>query len=246
MKLLQKEYFFCVALTGVPVKTADDWLKYIDQQMRGDQSKSEVTMTIKTDNWERVLELQTDIQGKDLALTFINSPAKEKGIGTLRIGNNMWNYFPKLKRKVAVSPSMLLSSWMGSDFTNDDLLKASSMNEDYDHVFEKDEKIDNQIYKVINNTAKSDTKVMWPRIVTLASKDDCLPRFHRYYDKNNELIRTLALSEVKTFDGHKVPTRWEVINHKNKDRKTIMTYRKMSFKTQFSANHFTVKNLTGF
>lgn len=241
---LPKEWAFCVLVGGAPVKTADHWLKYMEEQMRGDQSKAEVTMTIKAPTWERVLEINTDVKGKDQALTFIKAPAKEKGIGTLRLSNNMWNYFPKLKRKVTVSPSMLLGSWMGSDFTNDDLLKASSMYEDYSHSFKPDEKIGKATYKVIDNLAKSDAKVIWPRIVTLADKKDCLPRYHRYYDKKGELIRTLSLSEIKTFDGHKVPTFWEMVPHKEQGRKTVMKYQKLSFKVNFPKNHFTMQNLT--
>src|SRR5690606_35922872 len=120
---------------------------------------------------------------------------------TLRIDKNMWNYFPKLKRKVAVSSSMLLASWMGSDFTNDDVLKASSMSDDYDHKFG----IDTKEYKVIENHAKLNSKAMWPKIITYSSKEDCLPRKYEYYNKDNELKRVLTFSDIKVFDGHKFP-----------------------------------------
>ncbi len=241
---MRKELFACVLIGGAPVKSADHWLQYMEQQMRGDQSRSELSMKITTPTWQRELEIRTDVKGKDDALTFIDAPAKEKGIGTLRLGNNMWNYFPKLKRKVTVSPSMLLASWMGSDFTNDDLLKASSMYEDYTHTFKPDEKIGKMTYKVIDNIAKSDSKVIWPRILTLADKKDCLPRYHRYYDKKGTLIRTLALSDVKVFDGHKVPSHWEMTPHKEQGRKTILVYKKLAFKVKFSKDHFTMKKLT--
>lgn len=241
---IKKEFFFCVAVGGAPVKTADQWLKYMDDQMRGDKSRAQLIMKITSPTWERELNINTDVQGKDEALTFITAPAKEKGIGTLRLGSRMWNYFPKIKKTVTVSPSMLLGSWMGSDFTNDDLLKASSMSEDYNHTFKSDEKVGTVAYKVIENTAKSDAKVIWPKIVTLADKKDCLPRFHRYYDKKGELIRTLALSKVKTFDGHKVPTFWEMTPHKEKGRKTVMEYKSLTFKVNFNKDHFSMKKLT--
>src|SRR5690606_29953568 len=125
-KLLRKDFVLCVAL-GANVNNADEWLKYAEKQMRGDRSRANMVMTIQTPNWTRTLEIESDVEGKKQALSTIKSPAKERGIRTLRIENNMWNYFPKLKRKVAVSSSMLLASWMGSDFTNDDILKASSM-----------------------------------------------------------------------------------------------------------------------
>jgi len=239
-KIFPKNLFFCVAL-GANINNADEWLKYADKEMRGDRSHSEMVMTITTPNWTRTLEIESDSEGKKQALSTITSPAKEKGIRTLRIENNMWNYFPKLKRKVAVSSSMLLSSWMGSDFTNDDILKASSMSEDYDHKFLPDEKE----YKVIENTAKSTSKVMWPKIVTYSSKEDCLPRTYKYYDKENTLKRTLTLDNIKNFDGHKFLSHWEMTPEDDASKKTVIDYKDAKFNLKFESNHFTHSKLTG-
>jgi hypothetical protein len=240
--IFRKDFVFCVAL-GVNVNNADEWLKYAENEMRGDRSRAEMIMTIKTPNWSRTLEIESDVEGKKQALSTIKSPAKEKGIRTLRIENNMWNYFPKLKRKVAVSSSMLLASWMGSDFTNDDVLKASSMSEDYSHKFGDDEVIQGESYKVIENFAKTNSKVMWPKIVTFASKKDCLPRVYRYYDKEGTLRRTLTFSDIKTFDNHKVPTHWEMVPANDQTKKTIIDYKEIDFDIKFPTNHFSQKTL---
>jgi hypothetical protein len=243
--LFRKDILFCVAL-GANANNANEWAKFAEQQMRGDRSQAEITMRIETPNWSRTLEIESDVEGKNLALSTIKSPAKEKGIRTLRIENNMWNYFPKLKRKVAVSSSMLLASWMGSDFTNDDILKASSMAEDYQHSFLPNQKKNGTEYRVIENKAKSTAKVMWPKIITYASKEDCLPREYHYFDKENKLKRVLTLDQVKTFDGHKLPTHWEMKPVDDNKKKTTIIYNKMKFKTSFKAGHFTHKNLTDF
>ncbi len=238
-----RELFFCAAL-GVNANNADEWWKYSDEQMRGDRSRGLMTMTIKTQNWDRTLEIESDVNGNREALSTILSPAKEKGIRTLRIENNMWNYFPKLKRKVAVSSSMLLSSWMGSNFTNDDILKASSMSSDYSHSFLPEETFNGESMKVINNLARSGSKVMWPKIVTLASKKDCLPRVNRYYDKENNLRRVLTFSEIKTFNGHKVPTVWKMKPTDDEGKETTLTYKHIDFKINFLPGHFSQKTLT--
>ena len=243
--IFRKDIFFCIAL-GANANNAEEWSKFAEQQMRGDRSHSVISMTIQTPNWTRTLDIESDVEGKKLALSTITSPAKEKGIRTLRIDNNMWNYFPKLKRKVAVSSSMLLASWMGSDFTNDDILKASSMAEDYEHTFLPDENVGNNKYRVIENKAKSDAKVMWPKIITYASKVDCLPRQYNYFDKQNKLKRILFLDDVKTFDGHKLPTTWVMQPQDDKNKKTTFIYKDISFKTKFKASHFTQKNLTDY
>ena len=244
-QLFRKDIVFCIAL-GANANNAQEWSKFAEKQMRGDHSHAEISMTIQTPNWNRTLDIESDVEGKKLALSTITAPAKEKGIRTLRIENNMWNYFPKLKRKVAVSSSMLLASWMGSDFTNDDILKASSMADDYEHKFLPNEKKDGTEYRVIENKAKSDAKVMWPKIVTYASKVDCLPRQYHYFDKNNELKRVLYLSDIKTFDDHKMPTTWVMQPQDDKSKKTTISYKNVKFKTSFKANHFTQKNLTDY
>jgi hypothetical protein len=243
--LFRKDILFCMAL-GANANNANEWAKFAEQQMRGDRSQAEITMRIETPNWSRTLEIESDVEGKNLALSTIKSPAKEKGIRTLRIENNMWNYFPKLKRKVAVSSSMLLASWMGSDFTNDDILKASSMAEDYQHSFLPNQKKNGTEYRVIENKAKSTAKVMWPKIITYASKEDCLPREYHYFDKENKLKRVLTMDQVKSFDGHKLPTHWEMKPVDDNKKKTTIIYTKMKFKTSFKPGHFTHKNLTDF
>lgn len=242
-QFLRKDLVFCVAL-GANVNSADEWLKYADKEMRGDRSRSEMEMTIQNPNFTRTLGIESDVEGRDKALSTIVAPAKEKGIRTLRLENNMWQYYPKLKRKIAISSSMMLASWMGSDFTNDDILKASSMSVDYNHKFLDDEKVDGTEYKVIENTAKSDSKVMWPKIVTYSSKEDCLPRIYRYYDKENKLRRTLTLDNLKTFDGHKFLTHWEMKPEDDKSKKTVLDYKNVKFDIKFSPSHFTQRNLT--
>jgi outer membrane lipoprotein-sorting protein len=238
-----KNVVFCAAI-GVNANNPDAWIKYVDKEVRGERSRADIVMEIKTPNWSRTLELESDVEGKKEALSTIKSPAKEKGIRTLRVESRLWNYFPKLKRTVSVSSSMLLSSWMGSDFTNDDILKASSMSEDYDHAFDKVPKAENGTLRVIVNTAKSNSKVMWPKIVSYSAESDCLPRKYLYYDKEGKLRRTLTFSEIKTFEGHKVPTKWVMRPEDDKTKETTILYKDIKFNVHFDDDHFGLSKLT--
>lgn len=85
---------------------------------------------------------------------------------------------------------------------------------------------------------------MWPKIITVASKKDCLPREYRYYDKEGTLRRTLSFSDIKTFDGHKIPTHWVMVPENDKTKKTIVDYKSIKFDVTFKPNHFSQKNLT--
>lgn len=240
---MKKPFIVFCAVLGVKAGDADQWIKYADAQMRGERSQSDITMTVENPNYTRTLEITSYNEGKDSALSEITSPAKEKGIRTLRIKNKMWNYFPKMKRKIAVSSSMLLSSWMGSDFTNDDILKASKMSEDYSHQFLEDKTIEGETYKVIENNVKENTKAMWPKILTMMSKNDCLPRYYEYYDKEGTLKRTLKLSSLKNFDNHQVLTEWKMTPVGEDKKSTLLRYKNVKFNVNFSEDQFSQKKL---
>ena len=241
---MKKPFIVFCAVLGVKAQDAHEWIKYTDAQLRGDSSEATITMTVQNPNYTRTLEIKSFVEGKSNALSEIISPAKEKGIRTLRLDNKMWNYFPKMKRKIAVSSSMLLSSWMGSDFTNDDILKASKMSEDYNHKFIADKTINGETYKVIENTVKENTKAMWPKIVTMMSKKDCLPRYYEYYDKEDNLKRTLKLDNLKTFDNHKFFTSWKMMPEGEKGKFTSLHYKDIKFNIKFPSDQFTQKKLT--
>ncbi len=241
--------FYC--LGGINFKEAEDWVKYAEEQMRGEKSFSKSTMKIITPKWTRELTLESSVKGNEFALIFIKEPAKEKGIGTLKVKGQMFNYFPKLQRKVTLSPSLLLSSWMGSDFTNDDLLKSSQLLFDYDHKFfggtslKSVEKIEGVDYKKIILTRKENAKVIWPKIEIYFDQKNCLPRFQYYYDKENKLRRKLSLTEVQTFQNHLFPTKWEMQEEgQGSDKKTIIQYQDIDFNFSFNEDYFTEKNLT--
>ncbi len=241
---MKKPFLVFCAVLGVKAQDANEWIKYADNQMRGDRSESHITMTVQNPNYTRTLEIKSSVEGKNSALSEILSPAKEKGIRTLRLENKMWNYFPKMKRKIAVSSSMLLSSWMGSDFTNDDILKASKMSEDYSPKFLADKTINGESFKVIENNVKENTKAMWPKIVMMMSQKDCLPRYYEYYDKENTLKRTLELDKMKNFDGHQFLTEWKMIPAGEKNKFTTLKYNDVKFNVKFSNEQFSQKKLT--
>lgn len=235
---------YCATILGVKNPTAENHLDYIEKQMLGDAMKAKITMKITTPNWKRELKVNSHIQGKDQALVFIEKPARDRGIGTLKIKNNMWNYFPRLKRTVIVSPSMLLTSWMGSDFTNDDLLNTSSLVNDYDHKKMSNTQIDGQEVIVLRNTLKKKAKAIWPLIIAYLSKETCLPYKYLYYNKENELMRVLSFKDVKEFDGHKFPSYWKMFPMNEKGKWTELIYHDIDYDVKFNEGHFSLRQLT--
>ena len=122
-----------------PVPDVEAIVKKMDQLYRSETSHAEMEMQIATPHWERTLAMTVWTKGMDHTFIRITAPKKEQGVATLRIGNEMWNYLPKTNKVMKIPPSMMMGSWMGSDFTNDDLVKESSMLNDYTYQLVKPE-----------------------------------------------------------------------------------------------------------
>jgi len=126
--------------------TAKEVIREADDQINGEESSiSEMSMTIVRPTWERTVEFKNWVKGSDYALTLITAPASEKGQTYLKRGNEMWNWNPSISRLIKLPPSMMSQGWMGSDYTNDDILKESSVVEDYTHRFLGEEVIEGRM-----------------------------------------------------------------------------------------------------
>ena len=140
--LLFAYIFLCYSLPCPAVElTGQDIVKRSDDLMRGDTSQGKYKMTVITPDWQRTLELDAYSTGRDRTFIRVLAPAKEAGVTSLRVKTNMWNYLPKVERVIKIPPSMMLQPWMGSDYTNDDLVKESSIVYDYTHTITGQEKI---------------------------------------------------------------------------------------------------------
>ena len=106
-------------------------IKEADEKFRGTSSTGEYTMIIERPSWSREVSMKMWSLGNEFSLIYISAPAKEKGQVFLKRHNEMWNWVPSIERMIKIPPSMMMQSWMGSDFTNDDLVRESSLVKDY-------------------------------------------------------------------------------------------------------------------
>ena len=167
---------------------------------------------------------------------------KEKGTATLRIGNEMWNYLPKTDKVMKIPPSMMMGSWMGSDFTNDDIVKESSMREDYTYeFFSPDEPKEDLIY--IELIPKEDTPVVWGKIETAVRSKDYLPVWQKFYDEKGNLMRIMEFKEIKEMGGRTIPTVMELTPQDEEGHKTIVRYLEAKFNIELDDDTFTLRNL---
>ncbi len=223
----------------IDVKTI---VERIDSLYRSKSSFGEFEMQIITPNWQRTLKLQMWTEGMKKTFIRILSPKKDRGIATLRIENQMWNYFPRINKVMKVPPSMMMGSWMGSDFTNDDLVKESTLIEDYDYklITPKDA---NPEYYYIELIPKKTTASVWGKIILVVEKNGLLPVRQEFYDEKGNKMRIMTFSEVKEMGGRKLPTVLEMIPLNKKNHKTVIKYLSVEFDKPISKDIFSLRNL---
>lgn len=215
-------------------------IESVDKLYRSGSSLTTLEMEIVNPNWERTLRM--NIATETMKNTFIDVlyPNKEKGSGTLRKSNEMWNFFPKVGKVVKVPPSMMMSSWMGSDFNNDDLVKETTLVENYKAKFLTS--ADKSLHLIELIPLKS-TVTVWGKILLTMRKSDSMPVKQEYFDEKDKLVRTLHFSDYKTFNGRLIPAKLELIPEGKANQKTIIRYLDAKFDLALPGDTFTLINL---
>jgi len=217
-------------------------LKRIDDLYRSRSSTAEITMTIITPNWQRTLVLRGWTRGQDRMFIRILSPLKEQGVGTLKIGNEMWNYFPKTDKVMKLPPSMMMSSWMGSDFTNDDLVKEYKLADDFiSRLVRPDKAEPGVIY--IESRPKEGLPIIWDKTIAAIRESDLIPLWQDFFDERGTLVRSLRFGEVKKFGTRSVPSVMEMIPRTKEGYKTVIRYDKLAFDVPLGDEIFSLRNL---
>jgi hypothetical protein len=225
-----------------PKKTIKDILDKVDKLYRSSSSWALVEMKVITANYERPLEMEFYTKGLDETFIYVKKPTKEKGIQTLRIKNQMWNYLPKADKVMLVPPSMMMGSWMGSDFTNDDLVKESTLLDDYLADFFYPEKAKKNLY-YIQLTPKEKTISVWDKIELIVDRKTLIPVKETYFDSRSRAMRVLTFAGIKKMGGKTIPTVMEMYPVNKKSNKTVIKYIDAKFDIKIPKNIFTLQNL---
>ncbi|MFH1893114.1 MAG: outer membrane lipoprotein-sorting protein [Candidatus Zixiibacteriota bacterium] len=217
-------------------------IRRIDALYRSQSSYSEIEMEIVTPNWQRTLSMKAWTEGMKKTLLRITSPKKEMGVATLRIQNEMWNYLPKTNKVMKVPPSMMMSSWMGSDFTNDDLVKEFSLFEDYSYELIEIQDSDTSLM-FINSIPREDLPVVWGNVVIAVRRSDHVPVWQKYYDEKGNLMRVLTYSNIRKFGDRTIPSTMEMVPMTKEGNKTVIRYLTVEFDAEIPEEMFTLRAL---
>ncbi len=225
-----------------PDQRALDLVRKIDDLYRSKSSYAQVEMEIITPDWQRTLVLKAWSLGLDKTLIRILEPKKEAGVGTLRIGNEMWNYLPNTDKIIKIPPSMMMSSWMGSDFTNDDLVKEYTFVNDFTFRMVTPAGAEPGLVYV-ECRPKPGIPIVWDKIVIAVRESDTLPIWQEYYDEKGRVARRMDYSEVKTFGRRTIPSVMEMTPRSKPGYKTVLRYRDVQFDLALEDSLFSLRTL---
>ena len=250
MKILSRNRLLLLALISLPASlsaqalTAKDIVRKADEKFNGEKSSIMVmSMTIIRPSWQRTVDFRNWTQGRDNSLTLITAPARDAGQTFLKRGTEMWNWNPSINRLIKLPPSMMSQGWMGSDYTNDDILRESSLVNDYMHEIIGEEKIDGLLCYKINMTAKPDASIVWGKQIRWIEKKDFLVLKVELYDEDGYLVRTETGSDIKIMDGRTITTKIVLVPEEDPENKTILEIRDIKFNLPVGETFFSQQNM---
>lgn len=223
--------------------SADEIVKKADQKYRGHSSKGITRMTIVRPKWERTIEMKNWSLESDYFMVYITAPAKEKGQTFLKRDNEMWQWLPSIERMIKLPPSMMMQSWMGSDFTNDDLMQESSIVKDYTKKIVGKEVLKEYSCHIIELTPKEEAVVVWDKILIWITEEEFYQMKAEYYDEFGDLVQTMEGSQVKKLDDRTMPSVLTITPTDKPGNKTILEYVVMDFDCPIKNSFFSQQQM---
>lgn len=245
-RLLAATFLLIAASASAAELDIHDLVDRANKALRGDSSRGRLVMTIVNPDWQRSIEVEGWNKERTFAFIVIRAPAKERGETTLRRKNEMWVWLPKVERVIKIPPTMMHSSWQGSDFTYEDIVKADSIVKDYTHKLLGTKKEEGRTVYHIEALPKPDAPVVWGKVITdLALYDDqsVVPLLEEDYSERGELIRTITLSDIKVLGGRRVPARLECVPAQKKGQHTTLQYKELEFDIPLKDDFFSYQRL---
>ena len=216
-------FIFTIYIPKSFSQDANRILKYSEEKIRGiTSSYTEMAIKIIRPKWKKEMVMKGWSIGDEYFVSLVLSPAKEKGTVFLKRGNEVWNYIPSIERTIKLPPSMMMQNWMGTDFTNDDLVQRSSVTNDYSNSIIGEQTIDGLDCWIIELIPKEDAAVVWGKLIMWIDKNDYMQLKTEFYDEYDELVSIMTCKSIKNFDGKKLPAIIEFIPLDKDGNKTII------------------------
>jgi outer membrane lipoprotein-sorting protein len=219
----------------------DEVIDHLDELYRSSSSHATITMTVVRERGTRELTLESWSRGEDDALIVIRAPAREAGTATLMTEEGLWNYAPRADRLIRIPTGLLSESWMGSHFTNDDLMRETSYDEDYDTALSWTER-GGERRLLVTMTPKPEAPVVYTRVLFYLTPEDWIPVAEEFYDEG-ELIRVMTFDQVEEVSGKPIPMRMTLVPTDDPDERTVVLYDALQLDVPVDDDLFTRRGL---
>ncbi len=231
------------ASNDIDFNNANALMRHIDQLWRSDSAHSIMTMTVKTRRYSRTLKIESWAKGKEKSLIIIRAPKKDRGIATLKVNDNIWNYLPKINRVTKVPASLMSGSWMGSHFTNDDLVKENTYEDEYNSKITFKGIRDGIKVIEITSIPKENAAIVWGKVVTLINQEQFVPINSKYFNEESLLVRIMRFSKVEEHGGRLIPMKMTLQPLDKPNESTVVEYLSIRFDEEISDRLFSIKRL---
>ena len=223
--------------------TAEQIIRKADEKVRGKTNQSVLEMEIVRPSWKRNISMKSWANGLDYSMTYITAPARDKGQVFMKRETEMWNWMPTIGRMIKIPASMMSQGWMGSDYTNDDILKESSIVVDYNHSIFADERLKGFDRYKIEMLPKEEAAVIWSKVYKWITKNDFIQIKSEYYDEEDELVKSDFGYDFKVMDGRLIPSRIEIVPAGEEGKKTILYIKEIKFDIELDKSFFSQQNM---
>ena len=224
-------------------RTPRQILDSVDDLFRGEASDGTSTMKIVTGSYTRELTIHQLTRGKDHSLVRILAPKKERGVATLRVSNDIWNYLPNIDRTVRLPASSMGNAWMGSHFKNEDFVKLSRLADDYTYEQTFSGMRNGEDVTELTLKPKQGSAVVWGKVVVVVRTSDAIPLTLAYYGEDSRLARTQRFSNVGTVGGRSLPRTVRMVPADKPGEYTEVSYQKIAFDVKLDDSVFSISSL---
>ncbi len=223
--------------------TAAEIIQKADEKVRGKTNHTIMEMQIVRPTWSRTISMKSWSNGLDYSMTYITAPAKDKGQVFMKRETEMWNWMPSIGRMIKIPASMMSQGWMGSDYTNDDILKESSIVRDYVHSIEREEVVEAMNCYKIQMIPKEEAAVIWAKVYKWITKDEFIQIKSEYYDEDDDLVKSDFGYDFKEMDGRLIPSRVEIVPSGEEGKKTVILIKEIQFDIDLPTTYFSQQNM---
>lgn len=223
--------------------SARDIVEKAEDRVIGKTSFSDMTIKIVRPSWSRDMSLKTWTKGRKLAMILITAPSKDKGTVFLKRGKEVWNWIPSIERSIKLPPSMMSQNWMGTDFTNDDLVKESSTVEDYDHFLRGEESIGGYNCYRIEMIPKPEAAIVWGKVILWIDKADFMQLKAEFFDEDGILVNRMEGKNIGILANRRMPQEFHMTPIDKKGNKTILIYNSLELDKPIDDSFFNTQKM---